>query len=122
MSARYPSRDRDILGITTTERRRWLADGKLPSAGTRTIKLRGRGTITFHVFDPKLVQAILDEDVIHLWREEHLVKTAENKRLAAWGAHGQRERRLHKVTGESDPEDERFKLIGWAEFERDGPL
>src|SRR5687767_6554530 len=32
----------DILAISTTERHRWLKDGRLPSAGTRTVSLRGR--------------------------------------------------------------------------------
>ena len=37
-----PREIEDILSITTTERHRWLKDGRLPSAGTRTVKLRGR--------------------------------------------------------------------------------
>ncbi|MDQ0322050.1 hypothetical protein QO002_004256 [Pararhizobium capsulatum DSM 1112] len=53
----------DILTIKTSERHRWLADGRLPSAGTRTVKLRGRTRkITFHVFDPTIVADILDRE------------------------------------------------------------
>ncbi len=37
-----PREIEDILTIKTSERHRWLADGRLPSAGTRTVKLRGR--------------------------------------------------------------------------------
>src|SRR4051794_30133374 len=36
-----PREIEDILQISSTERRRWLKDGRLPSAGTRTVKLRG---------------------------------------------------------------------------------
>lgn len=56
-----PREIEDILTITTGERRRWLEDGRLPSAGTRTVKLRGRARqITFHVLDPAIVVDILD--------------------------------------------------------------
>ncbi len=37
-----PREIEDILSISTTERHRWLKDGRLPSAGTRTVKLPGR--------------------------------------------------------------------------------
>jgi hypothetical protein len=36
-----PREIEDILAITSTERRRWLDDGRLPSAGIRTVNLRG---------------------------------------------------------------------------------
>lgn len=34
----------DILLISSSERLRWLKDGRLQSAGTRTVKLPGRGS------------------------------------------------------------------------------
>ena len=37
-----PRESQDILGMKTSERHRWLADGRLPSAGTRTVRLRTR--------------------------------------------------------------------------------
>lgn len=56
-----PREIQDILGIKASERHRWLADGRLPSAGTRTVRLAGRARqITFHVFDPKVVEDLLD--------------------------------------------------------------
>ncbi|WP_245504947.1 MULTISPECIES: hypothetical protein [Rhizobium] len=52
-----PREIQDILSIKTNERHRWLKDGRLPSAGTRTVKLRDRARkITFHVFDPRVVE------------------------------------------------------------------
>jgi hypothetical protein len=35
---------------------------------TRTVKL-----ITFHVFDPRVVEDILDRDLVTIWREEDAV-------------------------------------------------
>lgn len=119
-----PREIEDILGITTTERRRWLADGRLPSAGTRTLKLRGRGTITFHIFDPKMVQEILDQDMLHVWREEDAEKAAEKKAQALWKAGARRAKKPSAegtVSAEDGDADERFQLRGWGEFERDGP-
>jgi hypothetical protein len=115
-----PREIEDILGISATERRRWLADGRLPSSGTRTVKLRGRATITFHVFEPRTVQDILESDVIDAWREGDAEKAAENRRRAAWKT---RLSRVRKGAGPAPTDgDDRFKLRGWAAFERDGLL
>ena len=122
-----PREIEDILAITTTERHRWLKDGRLPSAGTRTVKLRGRARkITFHVFDPRKVEDILDADMIATWREDDAVAAAENRRRAAWKAKLTRAQktgaRVSAVAESNSDEDVRPKLIGWDEFERDGPL
>jgi hypothetical protein len=54
------------------------------SAGTRTVKLRGRAKkITFHVFDPCRVEEVLNEDLVSTWREEDAATAAENRRRAA---------------------------------------
>lgn len=121
-----PREIEDILGISTTERHRWLKDGRLPSAGTRTVKLRGRAKkVTFHVFDPRVVEDILDSGLIDAWREDDAVKAAENRRKAAWKAKLTRARkndteRSHR--SDSPADEDRFKLRGWTEFERDGLL
>lgn len=85
-----PREIEDILGISSTERRRWLEDGRLPSIGTKTLKLRGRGTITFHVFDPKMVAEILRQDLIVEWREQDARAAAERRRQAKWKAQQKR--------------------------------
>ncbi|MDB5538864.1 MAG: hypothetical protein JWQ89_591 [Devosia sp.] len=69
-----PREIEDILGISATERHRWLKDGRLPSSGTRTVKLRGRAKVTFHIFDPRVVEDILDRGVIDNWREDDAEK------------------------------------------------
>ena len=122
-----PREIQDILSISNTERYRWLKDGRLKSAGTRTVKLRGRAKkITFHVFDPRLVEEVLNEDLVSAWRENDAITKAENRRRAAWKAKLTRAQKPGgKMTPASDstPEDAvRHLLKGWEEFERDGLL
>lgn len=121
-----PREIEDILSISTTERHRWLKDGRLPSAGTRTVKLPGRAKkITFHVFDPRVVEDLLDRGVVDTWREEDAERAAENRRKAAWKAKLTRStKKTAAAVAQADPlgDDERFRLRGWAEFEREGPL
>jgi hypothetical protein len=122
-----PREIEDILAISTTERHRWLKDGRLQSAGTRTVKLRGRAKkITFHVFDPRRVEDALDRDLVAAWREEDAATAAENRRRAAWKAKLTRSQRSGgKAPPESDSSGDEVsspKLLGWEEFERDGLL
>lgn len=119
-----PREIEDILGITSTERRRWLEDKRLPSAGTRTIKLRGRGTITFHVFDPVFVAGALSNDLVVEWREQDAEAAAERRLKASWKAKQKRLQRANDAEGERadrQPDDEeRPNLIGWDEFAKTG--
>jgi hypothetical protein len=117
-----PREIQDILGISSTERHRWLADGRLPSAGTRTVNLRGRARkITFHVFDPKMVEDVLDRGTVDDWREHDALAAAERRRQAAW------KRRLTATSTETsrtkaaDP-DLSPGLKGWEKFQREGLL
>jgi len=120
-----PREIEDILSISTTERHRWLKDGRLPSLGTRTVRLAGRAKqITFHVFDPAKVADLLESSTLDEWREQDAEAAAENRRRAAWRA------KLKRSSGDAEPvvergvehdDEERFKLRGWAEFEREGP-
>lgn len=121
-----PREIEDILAISATERHRWLNDGRLQSAGTRTVKLRGRARkITFYVFDPRHVEDVLDRDLVTLWREQDALTAAENRRRAAgkaaltrWRKKG---RKAALAIGDTD-EDSRRKLRGWEDFETDGFL
>jgi len=119
-----PREIQDILSISTTERHRWLKDGRLQSAGTRTVKLRGRAKkITFHVFDPRRVEEVLNEDLISAWREEDAETKAENRQQAVWKAKLKRTPKTVEPAPDTSPEDaSRHRLKGWDEFERDGLL
>ena len=113
-----PREIEDSLGIKTSERHRWLKDGRLPSAGTRTVALRGRARkITFHVFDPRLVEDILDRALVDTWREDDALTAAENRRRAAWKTKLKRESKAQPSDNPDHPD-----LQGWAEFEREGLL
>jgi hypothetical protein len=122
-----PREIEDILDIKTSERHRWLKDGRLVSAGTRTVKLRGRAKkITFHVFDPVFVTEMLDRDMVENWREEDALATAERRRQAAWKAKLKREeKKAPKTPVPADAgrdKESGQKLAGWDEFWREGLL
>jgi hypothetical protein len=115
-----PREIEDILAITSTERHRWLKDGRLPSAGTKTVKLKGRArAITFHVFDPRMVEDLLDRDAVAEWRELDALAAAENRRQAACN------RRLRANSPQEKSSvhgTEEVQLEGWDKFERLGLL
>ncbi len=118
-----PREIEDILGISTTDRRRWLADGRLPSLGPRTLRLRGRGEITFHVFDPAVVEDILNSGLVDTWRADDAEQAAEKRRRAAWKRQLTRSKAgAIASASELNDEDEAVKLRGWAEFAREGLL
>ncbi|GGE53128.1 hypothetical protein GCM10007276_32710 [Agaricicola taiwanensis] len=122
-----PREIEDILSISAAERHKWLKDGRLPSAGTRTVRLRGRARqITFHVFDPRQVEDILDRDLMSVWREDDAIAAAENRRRAAWKAKLTRSKKKERAgvasSGGAGDEAPRPRLESWDEFEDDGLL
>jgi hypothetical protein len=120
-----PREIEDILSISTTERRRWLEDGRLPSAGARTVALRGRARkVTFHIFDPRVVEEVLDRDLVTEWREEDAAAAAEKRRRAAWKAKRTRSRKsdVTRRRASEAGEVEDPPLQGWEEFAREGLL
>ncbi len=120
-----PREIEEILTITASERKRWLEDGRLPSAGTRTIRLQGRARrITFHVFHPRVVEDLLDRGTVDEWREEDAAAKAENRRRAAYQAKltrslkkNAKSKKAKTTADESEP-----GLSGWDEFGADGLL
>lgn len=121
-----PREIQDILGMKASERHRWLADGRLPSAGTRTVRLAGRARqITFHVFNPKVVEDLLDRGAVDEWRVEDAEAKAEKRRNAVYQA---KLSRLAKKSGkrskknEDVPDDPATRLTGWEDFDADGLL
>lgn len=121
-----PCEIQDILTIKPGERHRWLADGRLPSAGTRTVRLAGRARqITFHVFDPKVVEELLDSGAVDEWREDDIAAAAENRRRAAYKAKLTRSLKKGPDTVSSPAAKSDItttKLSDWEEFDRDGLL
>lgn len=120
-----PREIEEILTITTSERKRWLEDGRLPSAGTRTIRLQGRARrITFHVFDPRVVEELLDRGTVDEWREQDAIMKAESRRRAAYQAKLTRSlKKTAKSKKVKESADEGVPgLSGWEEFGADGLL
>lgn len=120
-----PREIQDILGMKPTERHRWLADGRLPSGGTRTVRLAGRARqITFHVFDPKVVEDLLDRGAIDEWRVEDAEAKAEKRAKAAYQRKVTRLAKKRKETkkARTATEDPASSLQGWDDFDLDGLL
>lgn len=119
-----PREIEDILSIKPAERHRWLKDGRLQSAGTRTVKLRGRARkITFHVFDPRHVEDVLDRDLPEVWREEDALAAAENRRRGAQKAALKKAGKLARTDAAAGSRDElATPLKDWHDFDLDGLL
>lgn len=81
--------------------------------------------MSFHVFDPRHIEAILDGDLPAIWREEDAVRTAENRRRAAAKAALARARKVEQGSqGQRDgaKQEEPPNLEGWDEFDAEGLL
>lgn len=116
-----PREAEDVLSISSSERHRWLKDGRLQSAGTRTVKLRGRARkITFHVFDPRHIEDVLDRGLPDVWREQDAATAAENRKRAAGKAALKRACKRQQSTSGND--SQKTSLVGWEEFDLDGLL
>ncbi|TPK21978.1 hypothetical protein FJ872_07825 [Mesorhizobium sp. B2-5-9] len=123
--ALLPREAEDILTISSRERHKWLRDGRLKSIGTRTVKMRGRSkAVTFHVFDPRHIEDLLDRDLATAWREEDARETSENRRRGAGKAAltraGKRTGNARKTRNSG--KDDAPKLEGWDTFEAEGLL
>jgi hypothetical protein len=122
-----PSEAEDILSMSSRERHKWLKDGRLKSAGTRTVKLRGRAkAVTFHVFDPRHIEDVLDGDLPVVWREDDRRAAAENRRRAAGKVALARSAKVlaGKAGDSKDYRNDvtRTPLADWDAFEADGLL
>lgn len=121
-----PREVEDILAITSHERHKWMKAGRLESMGTRTVKLRGRSrAVTFHVFDPRHIEEILDRDLPELWRSLDAEATVERrKRAAAKAAMARAAKRNASSTdpGAAPEAAPQALLEGWEDFVAEGFL
>lgn len=118
-----PREVEDILAISSRERHKWLKDGRLQSACTRTVKIRGRSkAVTFHVFDPKHIEEVLDRDLPNIWRDHDADEAAQNRRRGANKA--ARTRAGNSKTSRGDRKDSATgtELKEWDAFEDEGLL
>jgi hypothetical protein len=63
-----------------------------------TLSFRARN-VTFHFFDPRLVEDVLDRDLVTDWREQDAIAAAENRQRAAWKAKLTHSRKIWKEDG-----------------------
>lgn len=121
-----PREAEDILSISARERHKWLKDGRLQSFGTRTVKMRGRAkSVTFHVFDPRNIEEVLNGDLPALWREEDEQAAADNRRRAAGRAALKRREKSQPPGTEKTTAtlaEEHPSLQGWDAFAAEGFL
>lgn len=123
-----PREVEDILTISARERHKWLKDGRLGSIGTRTVKMRGRSKpVTFHVFDPKHIEDMLDRDLANVWREDDAQQIAENRQRGAGKAALTRagkgsSGKVRKSGSMQNDNLPRPNLKGWAAFDDEGLL
>lgn len=122
-----PGEVEDILTISSRERMKWTKDGRLKSAGTRTVKLRGRAkAVTFHVFDPRHVEDVLDRDLPAIWRDEDAAANSENRKRAAGKAAltrvGGGGGSSGRAAGKTRDPALRSPLEGWESFAVEGLL
>ncbi|MER8753451.1 hypothetical protein NKH57_30305 [Mesorhizobium sp. M1050] len=122
-----PREAEDILTISSRERHKWLRDGRLKSVGTRTVKMRGRSkAVTFHVFDSRHIEDILDRDLAAAWREDDAREASENRRRGAGKAAltraGKRKGKARGTRNSGKDDASRPKLEGWDTFEAEGLL
>ncbi|WP_246675333.1 hypothetical protein [Mesorhizobium sp. B2-3-4] len=120
-----PREAEDVLTISSRERHKWLKDGRLQSIGTRTVKMRGRSkAVTFHVFDPRHIEDVLDRDLAVVWREEDAQEVADNRRRGAAKAVLTRAGKVNAaaVRKARKPDDPRPSLQDWEAFEDEGLL
>ena len=120
-----PREVEDILAISSRDRHKWLKGGRLKSIGTRTVKLRGRSkAVTFHVFDPRDIEEILDRDLPAIWREQDAQTASETRRRAAGKAALTRAGKAltSAVQKNAQKNAVHLQLQGWDAFEADGLL
>jgi hypothetical protein len=77
-----------LLGCSTTERKRWVADGKLTPLTTRSVFKSGR-ELVYPVFDRRSIQRLTQQD-IDGWRAEHAALVAMRRKTGAQKASSRR--------------------------------
>jgi hypothetical protein len=83
----------NLLGCTPTERKRWVADGKLPILDYRTFHVAARD-IEYPIYDRRIITAITPETVA-TWRSEHQALVQVRRKTGAQKATESRKEHQH---------------------------
>ena len=73
-----------LLGCTTTERKRWTEEQKLPALGYGSFRKAGSDH-AYPLYDRRVILALASRD-IEAWRNEHQARMRERRQAAAQGA------------------------------------
>lgn len=73
-----------LLGCTTTERKRWTEEKKLPVLGYNSFRKAGGG-YEYAIYDRRVILVLTSSD-IELWRNEHQALVRERRKAAAQAA------------------------------------
>ena len=80
-----------LLGCTTTERKRWTEEQKLPVIGYGSFRKAGSDH-AYPVYDRRVILALTSSD-IQIWRSEHQALVRERRQAAAQAAAARRKAR-----------------------------
>jgi hypothetical protein len=88
------------------------------------VRLAGRARrITFHIFDPKVVEDLLDRGAVDEWRIEDVEAKAEKRARAAYQAKLTRQAKKRKPSKKAEGTEEAASALrGWEDFDLDGLL
>jgi hypothetical protein len=85
--------------------------------------MRGRSkAVTFHVFDPKHIEEVLDRDLPNIWREEDADEVARNRRRGANKAAATRAGKNTTAEDSGGRVTSGSGLDGWDAFDQEGLL
>jgi hypothetical protein len=73
-----------LLGCTTTERKRWTEEQKLPVLGYDSFRKAGSNH-AYAIYDRRVILALTSSD-IETWRNEHQALVRERRKAAAQAA------------------------------------
>jgi hypothetical protein len=82
-----------VLGCTPSERKRWVADGKLPILGYSTFHVAARD-IEYPIYDRRIITAITPE-TLAAWRSEHQSLVQVRRKTGAQKATESRKEHQH---------------------------
>lgn len=79
----HPTQLEEVLALTTSQRKRYIMEGKLNVVAEDSISLHGR-TVTVQRIDLKQVVYLMQHpEIIETWEQEHKEKISQNRKKAA---------------------------------------
>jgi hypothetical protein len=93
----------ELLTCTTTERKRWVEEGKLTIFDHRSFR-KGGSQHDYPVFDRRVIMSISREE-LEAWRAEHQARVREHRKAGALAAAASRRARSQESNSASGQPD-----------------